>query len=275
LRIALLASGSSGNALLVSSGSVTILVDAGVSASRVLAALGDGRLDAVLVTHEHTDHVSGLPALTRRLSVPVLATTGTHAAIAGRLAAASERVLVRPGREVELGDLSVVPFATSHDSAEPVGFTIADGRHRIAIATDLGIVGKSVRRHLSTADCVVLEFNHDEQMLVDGPYPWPLKQRIMSNVGHLSNGAAARELESFADAPVSAVVLAHLSRENNEPGLARDAASAALERVGRADVRVLVAGEDGLRDPLEIGGTKVVGRHREPEGATAGCSESR
>jgi len=279
LRIALLASGSSGNALLISSGSATVLVDAGIPAKRVLAAIGSGagagRLDAVLVTHEHTDHVSGLPAITRRFPVPVFATAGTHAAVRTRVAASSERVFVEPGREVEIGDLRIVPFATSHDGAEPVGFTIADGTSRIVIATDLGVVGRSVRHHLAAAHCVVLEFNHDERMLVDGSYPWPLKQRIMSNVGHLSNGAAARELESFADAPVSALVLAHLSRENNDPTLAFDTASEALERVGRSDVRVFVAGERGLRDSLEIAGTGVRGLREEPEGVTAGCSESR
>jgi phosphoribosyl 1,2-cyclic phosphodiesterase len=258
VRIAVLASGSSGNAILISSNSTSVLVDAGISARRLIraaesAGVGPDSLDAVLVTHEHGDHVAGLATLTKRLGLPVVASAGTHAATRPRIADASERIEVEAGREYEIGGLTIAPFATSHDCEEPLGFSIADGRSRATIATDLGVVGRNVRRHLLGSDCAVLEFNHDERMLLDGSYPWYLKQRILSNVGHLSNATAADELVRAGDAPLSLLVLAHLSSENNEEDLAREAAGAALERAGRSDVRVLVARRSETLGPVAIG----------------------
>ena len=258
MQIAVLASGSSGNAILVSSGGSSILVDAGISARRARAAASDAgfelqSLEAILVTHEHADHVTGLAPLARRFRLPVYATPGTHRALRRRLSGHELRGFVEAGRELRLGDLAVRAFVTSHDCKEPVGFTIADGQHSVAIATDLGMVGRAVRQHLSTADCIVLEFNHDERMLLDGRYPWPLKKRIMSNVGHLSNDAAAAELAALAEAPVSELVLAHLSEENNAPGLAKRAAEEALERAGRGDVTVHVSSQRTVLGPIELG----------------------
>ena len=258
MRIAVLASGSSGNAILISSDSTSVLVDAGISARRLVRGAGElgvlpESIDAVLVTHEHTDHVAGLSTLTRRLGLPVVASRGTHAAIRPRVAEVSARVEVEAGGEHVIGDLAIKPFATSHDCAEPLGFAITDGETRTVIATDLGVVGRNVRRHLLEADCAVLEFNHDERMLLDGSYPWPLKQRILSNVGHLSNATAAEELKRAGDAPLSLLILAHLSRENNHTDLAREAARAALERAGRDDVRVVVAHRSETVGPLAIG----------------------
>jgi phosphoribosyl 1,2-cyclic phosphodiesterase len=258
VRIAVLASGSSGNAILVSSNSTSVLVDAGISARRVTRAaralgIPPESIDAVLVTHEHSDHVAGLTTLTRRLALPVVASPGTHASIRRRIPDAAARVEVHAGREYVVGDLAIMPFATSHDGAEPLGYSIADGRTRAAIATDLGVVGRNVRRHLLDADCAVLEFNHDERMLLDGPYPWYLKQRILSNVGHLSNASAANELVRAGDAPLSVVILAHLSAENNDAELAHQTALSALDRAGRSDVRVLVAHQTEILGPVAIG----------------------
>jgi phosphoribosyl 1,2-cyclic phosphodiesterase len=258
VRIAVLASGSSGNAILISSDSTSLLVDAGIPARRLIRAAGElgvpsESIGAVLVTHEHSDHVAGLSTLTRRFGLAVVASPGTHAAIRPRVAEASARIEVEAGREYVIGDLAVAPFATSHDCAEPLGFTITDGVTRATIATDLGVVGRNVRRHLLEAECAVLEFNHDERMLMDGSYPWYLKQRIMSNVGHLSNTTAAEELVRAGDAPLSLLILAHLSRENNSSALAREAASCGLERAGRGDVRVLVAHRSETLGPITIG----------------------
>lgn len=258
MRIAVLASGSSGNAILVSSNSTSVLVDAGISARRVTRAaqalgIAPESIDAVLVTHEHSDHISGLTTLTRRLPLPVVASPGTHAAIRRRVPDAAARIEVRAGRDYVVGDLAIMPFATSHDGAEPLGYSIANGGARAAIATDLGVVGRNVRRHLLEADCAILEFNHDERMLLDGPYPWHLKQRILSNVGHLSNASAADELVRAGDAPLSLLILAHLSAENNDAELARDAALGALDRAGRSDVRVLVAHQTDILGPVTVG----------------------
>lgn len=257
MRIAVLASGSSGNAILISSNSTSVLVDAGISARRLIRGARElgiepDSIGAVLVTHEHSDHVAGLSTLTKRLGLPVVASRGTHEELHGRVAGLSERVVVEAGREYEIGDLSFAPFATSHDSAQPLGFSIEDGACRAVIATDLGVVGRNVRRHLLEADCAVLEFNHDERMLMEGSYPWHLKQRILSNVGHLSNAAAADELVRAGEAPLSLLVLAHLSSENNEARLALEAAEGALERAGRSDVRVLVARRHETLGPISI-----------------------
>jgi phosphoribosyl 1,2-cyclic phosphodiesterase len=274
LRISILASGSSGNAILVTGGSTSLLVDAGLSMKRITRLVAEAGADvrdveALLVTHEHSDHVGGLGPVARRLAVPVYATAGTHAALDRRLGKHGHRVLVEPGRRLAIGDLTVGAFATSHDGAEPVGYTITDGERTVVIATDLGIVGHMVRRHLRRADCLVLESNHDEKMLVEGPYPWPVKKRILSNVGHLSNAAAAKELSSLGDAPVSVVVLAHLSAENNEPDLARATARAALDRAGRRDVALHVARQDAVVGPIDLCDTVS-----DVEGAFATCTRS-
>jgi phosphoribosyl 1,2-cyclic phosphodiesterase len=256
MRIALLASGSSGNSLLVQSGSTSVLVDAGMSARRLsqaaCAAGSDLRsITAVLVTHGHTDHVSGLAALPRTSAASVYATEGTLREIDRFLTGGRTAVAVAADRPFDVGDLVVSPFGVSHDAAEPVGFSISDGVHRLTVATDLGTVDDPVREHLGTADCVVLECNHDERMLLDGPYPWSLKRRILADTGHLSNGAASREIERMGSGPISVLVLAHLSRRNNTPDLAFEAAAGALERAGRSDVEVLVGEQFGVVGPID------------------------
>lgn len=257
MKVAVLASGSSGNAIWVSGGSTAILIDAGISARRVATAAGalgleSGELAAVLVTHEHSDHVSGLGPLVRKHDLPAYATSGTHAAMEGRVKDLRERVVVRAGERFCVGDLEVSPFAVSHDCAEPVGYSLSDGSKTVVIATDLGVVDHAVRDHISRADCVVLEFNHDERMLMDGGYPWFLKQRIMGRAGHLSNDAAARELTTMADGPVSVLVLAHLSRENNTPELAVESARQALSRAGRDDVRLFLTEQTNALGPVDL-----------------------
>lgn len=268
MRVAVLASGSSGNALLVVSAKTSVLIDAGISGRRLASALDSTglhrtRIDAVLVTHEHGDHVAGLGPIARRYGLPVFATAGTHAGISGLLRRC-EAHEIEAERAFDVGDLSIRPFGVSHDCAEPVGFTLTDGGSTVAVATDLGVVDHAVRRHLAAADCVVLESNHDERMLLDGSYPWHLKRRIMSEIGHLSNVAAARELETIAAGQLSTVVLAHVSRENNLPELAVETAAAALARVGRPDVNVLAAGPAGLRRPLDVRRR----RRHDPSGGT-------
>lgn len=257
MRITLLASGSSGNSLLVHSGSTRVLVDAGISARRltraVRAAGAEPRaVSGVLVTHGHSDHVSGLPALGAHGDIPVYATPGTLDEIGRFMTGGCRAVPVSPGAAFDVGDLSVTAFGVSHDAAEPVGFTVSDGACRVTVATDLGTVGDEVREHLMVADCAVLEFNHDERMLLDGPYPWHLKQRILADTGHLSNGAASREIERMAGGPLSALVLAHLSRRNNTPDLALGAAAEALARAGRDDVSVYVGAPSDAVGPIEV-----------------------
>jgi phosphoribosyl 1,2-cyclic phosphodiesterase len=276
MKIAVLASGSSGNAIWVSGGSTAVLIDAGVSGRRIAAAaeklgLDTSELGGVLVTHEHSDHVSGLGPVTRRFGVPAYATAGTHAVIDRRLGKCPGRTLIEPGTDFEIGSLRISPFAISHDCVDPVGYAVTDGRTSAVVATDLGVVSHPVRHRMGEADCVVLEFNHDERMLMDGDYPWFLKQRIMSNEGHLSNEAAARELVSLADGPVSALVLAHLSRENNTPELALKTAREALARAGRADVDVYLSSQDGALAPICLG-DDAHAADTIPTGASIACT---
>jgi len=257
MQIAVLASGSSGNALLVSAEDTHVLVDAGVSARRIareLDAVGVSPSDirAVLVTHEHGDHVAGLGPFARRHHVPVYATPGTHSSIARLLNGTEEAEAIEAGTTFSLGGVAVSPFAVSHDCADPVGYSFDDGESRLVVATDLGVVGRNVRDHLSRADCVVLESNHDERMLLDGPYPWHLKRRILSNVGHLSNEAAAAEIELLCGGGVSTLVLAHISSENNRPELAVETVGRVLEERGCSDIEVIAAGRDRVTGPVEV-----------------------
>jgi phosphoribosyl 1,2-cyclic phosphodiesterase len=277
LRVSILASGSSGNAILVSSSETHVLVDAGISARRTAAGLGAAGVDpdvlsAVLVTHEHSDHVCGLGPVARRFGAPVYATTGTHGAVERRAGRIPSRVFIEAGRDLSIGDLTVHPFVTSHDCVDPVGFSISDGASRVTIATDLGVVGNAVRRNLEAADCIVLEFNHDEEMLAQGPYPWSLKKRIMSNVGHLSNAAAAAEVSILREAPVSDLVLAHLSDENNVPELALASAREALARAGRGDVAVHVSPQESPLGTIEVRSRARGAQPPDSKGVAASCT---
>ena len=247
VRITVLASGSAGNALVVEAGSTCVLVDCGLSLRalhRRMAAAGldpDG-LDAVLVSHEHGDHVRGLETLIRRLRLPVMATAGTAAALAG---VAIDGGLVS-GRAVRVGGLTAIPVATSHDAAEPVGFVIDDGCASVGIVTDTGVTTHLLLERLAGCQALLLECNHDPDMLRLGPYPWPLKQRISSRTGHLSNTQSRDAVEVLAHDGLEIVVGMHLSRENNVPGLVRQELARPLAGSG---VRVAVADQD---EPLVV-----------------------
>jgi phosphoribosyl 1,2-cyclic phosphodiesterase len=205
----------------------------------------------------------------------VYATEGTLREIDRFLTNGRAVVAVSAGRPFDVGELAVSAFAVSHDAAEPVGFSISDGVHRVTVATDLGTVDDEVREHLATADCVVLECNHDERMLLDGPYPWHLKQRILADTGHLSNAAASREIERMGRGPLSLLILAHLSRRNNTPDLALEAAAGALDRAGRPDVEVLVGEQFDVVGPMDAVVAGRPGAALAARGTGRRCTESR
>ena len=235
LQVAILASGSKGNAIYVELDGVRILVDAGISAARItkrLRARGvePQSLDAVLVTHEHIDHVRGLKTLAKQYHLPILATRGTLAGIDG--GAAFEGDMWSIADAFTIGDVTVQPFAISHDAAEPCGFRI-EGSHCCTVATDLGVVTDTVQEAMEGADVLILEANHDADLLRQGSYPWPLKRRILSNRGHLANGDAAWALTRMKKHPRK-VYLAHLSEENNRPALACDTVTDILASRGIA-----------------------------------------
>ncbi|MGA8090214.1 MAG: MBL fold metallo-hydrolase [Terracidiphilus sp.] len=313
VRFTVLASGSKGNCTVITGSKTRILVDAGLSCRELFRRMrlvdeDPATLDAIIITHEHSDHVAGLAVTARKLGIPVYFTEGTHRAwvrwlsprkqmtyaqwleqcrkqAAARMAeadaapaeecdpedaelstgsAATETPEPAPvkaapekdptwlpslqffqsGKPIQIGDISVSPFTIPHDAVDPVGFVFQAEGVRMAVATDLGYIPPNVKAQLKSVDLLLLESNHDLEMLRDGPYPWSVKQRVLSRVGHLSNEAAATYLETEYDGQASYVILGHLSESNNLPELARIAAERALN--GRASLlgnRLLLAAQ--------------------------------
>jgi phosphoribosyl 1,2-cyclic phosphodiesterase len=322
VRFTVLASGSKGNCAIVSGGRTRILVDAGLSCRELFRRMKQANedpatLDAIVVTHEHQDHINGLAVTARKLGIPVYFTEATHRAwmrwLAPRRqmsraqwleqcrqqaaerqaevvtpdedrecedpaseapsvqAAGDEAILsLKPapkedpawlpaveyfeaGRRFSIGDIELSPFTIPHDAADPVGFVLTSEGIRMAFATDLGYVTPNVKAQLKAVDLLLLEANHDLEMLRDGPYPWSVKQRVLSRVGHLSNEAAAEFLSTGYDGQAAYIILAHLSENNNLPELARVAAGRALE--GRASLlanRLLLAAQHEPLSPISF-----------------------
>lgn len=304
MRMTVLASGSKGNSTLVATHRTRILVDAGLSCREILRRMNiageDPRsLDAILITHEHQDHVQGVAVLARKLGIPVYFTEMTHrawvrwlhprkrttyaewlrqreqaSAVADSESSRSDIALAatadqpdaelceaasperdpaalpsvayfEAGKRFVVGDIDVEPFTIPHDAADPVGFVFEGDGVRIGFATDLGYMPANARQALRRCDALMLESNHDTEMLRDGPYPWSVKQRVMSRVGHLSNEAAAEFLERNYDGQAAYVILAHLSESNNLPALARVSAERALrDRMSLLANKLLLAEQD-------------------------------
>lgn len=252
LTVHSIASGSEGNSLLVSAGGTHILVDAGISARRITAALSSlgltpGDIAGVLVTHEHSDHTAGLATLTKQYRLPLYASGGTAGALCARIPHAADVLHLLPRQGVlTLGDAQVTVFPTSHDAAESIDFRFDCGGAALGVLTDTGCVTPEAEQALQGVDLLVLESNHDEDWLLSGPYPYYLKQRILGNRGHLSNDAAAALAQRMASAGTRQFVLAHLSRENNTPERARQTMARALAGL---DVSVTVAPRAELSGP--------------------------
>jgi phosphoribosyl 1,2-cyclic phosphodiesterase len=255
VRISVLASGSSGNAAILEADGTCVLIDCGLSYRQLVTrmrALGldPARIEAVLLTHEHDDHVKGLELFLRRHKVPVLATAGTVTGMAWRPPAAAP---VLPGRGLKLGGVSVVAVPTSHDAREPVGFLIEGDGCRVGFVTDTGVVTELLSARFAGCDALLFECNHDRDLLRAGPYPWPLKQRIASRTGHLSNEQACAALERLAHSGLETVVAMHLSRTNNRPELVRRELAEVLAGSG---VRLALASQDVALE-VEVGGARA------------------
>lgn len=250
LTVTTLASGSSGNCLLVSGGNTHILIDAGISCRRITTALNQLHIDptalsAVLVTHEHSDHVCGLATMVKRLPVPIYASAGTAYCLTHHAGLPEERVLpFRAGDSFTIGALHCTSFSTPHDAADSVGYTVELDGCKLALATDLGHVTDTVRHAVLGCQTVILESNHDIDWLQSGPYPYPLKQRILGDRGHLCNEAGAELALQAAKAGAKTILLAHLSSENNTPARAFDVTARHLSANGidpQRDVLLSVA----------------------------------
>ncbi len=251
----MLASSSSGNSIYLSCGGTRVLVDAGISrkeAHRRIEAIGDdpARLDAILITHEHSDHTSSLVPLARPAKgrrVPVYLSRGTAPAIDWN---GFEPVVehFQAGMSFSVGDFEVQSFTIPHDALDPVGFTFRAGGVKIGVAMDLGYIPESVKYHLQGAALLVLESNHDLYMLKVGPYPWAVKQRVMGRKGHLSNDAVSDFILDGMDPWVDRLVLGHLSEHNNYPATVHLVADQALARRGLATK--LVVAEPGRQSDV-------------------------
>ena len=246
MKVATIASGSRGNSVLIDNGETRILVDAGISAARMARRLerleiDPESIDAVVITHEHRDHTSGVGVAGRRWGWPIYMTEATRGRCAALLTGDEEVRAYSGYRPLRIGSLEVLPFLTCHDAADPIAVTVRDveSGHRVGVATDLGRATTAVRHALAGCHLLILEANHDELMLREGPYPWSVKQRIGGSRGHLSNRLAAELAVDLLHTELAAVLLAHLSQECNDPGLARETVARHLaghSYRGRVDV---------------------------------------
>lgn len=220
-------SGSSGNALFIGTEKTKILIDAGLSGKRILEALcsigeNPAELSAILISHEHIDHVRGAGILSRKQDIPIYANESTWCAMECGLGPVKleNKITFSTGKEFEIGDICVKPFSIPHDAAEPVGYSFFLQGKRITTATDIGHMTDDIISHIEGNDLLLLESNHDIEMLRVGPYPWPLKKRIMGDNGHLSNEICAKVIAHLAEKGGTRFILGHLSHENNFPELA-------------------------------------------------------
>jgi phosphoribosyl 1,2-cyclic phosphodiesterase len=263
MRVCSIASGSSGNCTFAGSEQTSLLFDAGISGKRVEAGLNElgltGReLSGIFITHEHADHIKGLGVLARRLGLPIYATRKTWEAVcqSGSIGEIPEGLYhqVEADLPTKVGDLSILPFHISHDAADPVGYRVTQGKKSMAIATDMGVYDGYTIDHLRGLDVIFIEANHDIRMLEAGRYPYPLKQRILGEWGHLSNEASGQLIGEILHDEMKHVFLAHLSRENNYPALAFETVCAEVtmgENPYRAcDFPITVARRDEISEEI-------------------------
>lgn len=261
MQLRTLASGSSGNCALLSHDGAHLLIDAGISCRRITTALASFGIDpkaltAVLITHEHTDHISGLTTLTKKFHLPVYTSPGTARQLTYRIAGIEPDLHpVKPGEVFSLAPFTVTTFPTSHDAAQPMGFSFEAAGRRASIVTDLGYVTPEVLSGVKGTHLLVCESNHDEDWVRSGPYPYSLKQRVLGNFGHLSNEAGARFALSCVQGSAHTVLLAHLSAENNTPAHALLTAETIFRAAGidpLRDIKLAAAPRNEPSEPWEV-----------------------
>lgn len=265
MRFVSIASGSSGNCIYTGTDRTHILVDAGISAKRIEKGLFEvglkpSELNAICITHEHSDHIKGLGVLARKYEIPIYATEGTVREIrkTKSLGEYPAELLhpVLPDVKFTVGDVDVVPFHIDHDAADPVAYRLKSGSKSVAVATDLGHFNQYTIDHLLDLDAVLLESNHDLRMLETGPYPYYLKRRIMGDFGHLSNENAGRLLNCILNDKLKHILLGHLSKENNLPELAYETVRLEVDMgdcpYRASDFHMAVARRDEMSEILTV-----------------------
>jgi phosphoribosyl 1,2-cyclic phosphodiesterase len=256
LKCCSLASGSSGNSFYIASDNTKVLVDAGISCSRIkkslkLIGVDPLELHGIIVTHEHTDHISGISVCARTMKCPLYLNRSTWQNIQSKLNGTEEVRLIESNRPFNIGDLCFKPFSVLHDAVDPMGLVVSDGIKKLGIATDLGKVTSLVREELRQSHLLIMESNHDEKMLFANPrYPWSLKQRIKGSHGHLSNEAAGDLLADIVHSGLKTIMLAHISRENNHPELVL---KCVLQRLTKpSHLRVVLLKQEEMSELFEV-----------------------
>ncbi|MEX1376730.1 MAG: MBL fold metallo-hydrolase [Eubacteriales bacterium] len=257
-------SSSGGNSTFIATKNTAILVDAGVNALKIEQALNDisasfSDIKAVVITHEHIDHIKGIGVIARRHGIPIIANHGTWEAIISQGKAGDvpfeKRIYFEHNTTFYVGDIAITPFETHHDASASVGYSIEHESKKISIISDTGTVSKAMQSHIAGADLLMIEFNYDEHMLKNGRYPVFLKKRILSARGHMCNEDAAKIVAYAAQMGCKKFVLSHLSRDNNTPEAAYDAAFQGLlecNKVPNKDIEILVARPDNITKPIII-----------------------
>ena len=259
----MLGSGSAGNSALIATDHCKILIDGGLSARQIALRLEQcgvtpEQLDGILLTHEHGDHVCGLEVLSRKLDIPIYANSQTAEAVRCGCSLEQHRHwrIFRTGAEFKICDVTVQSFPVPHDAVDPVGFAFYAGLSALGFITDLGYATKMIVERLRQVQTLVIETNHDEKLLQSDLHrPWPVKQRIMSRHGHLSNTAAATVIEELLPGKIDRVVLGHLSRDCNTPELALQTVRNALIKCGKIDIELFCAAQTAISPRFEIGET--------------------
>ena len=255
LKIQVLASGSKGNCIWICSERTQILIDAGLSGAEITRRLNKAggnprKLEGILVSHEHRDHVNSLGILSRRYDLPVLINQDTLSSLPPKIAPFSQTFIFKTGNTFKFGDLHIHPFSIPHDASDPVGFIIKENNNSVGICTDLGMATKLIVNYLKSCNVLVLESNHDPDLLINGPYPWELKKRISSKHGHLSNIDAVRLTELVYHSDLKYLVLAHLSETNNHPKIVEALFAEARQRNEWSNLKVEVSTQNIVGKPI-------------------------
>ncbi|MFC1853879.1 MBL fold metallo-hydrolase [candidate division CSSED10-310 bacterium] len=257
MKICILASGSSGNSTVITTDRTSILIDAGISAVKILSRLQQLELDlttlsAMVITHEHIDHIRGAGPLTRKINVPLYCNRATWDRAKHIIGKVKQVHFIEPAKPFTIGDFNLKSFSVPHDANDPIGLTIEHNSKKIGFATDLGYPTQLIKERLKECHALIIEFNYNRDLLLAGPYTWPMKQRIMGRKGHLSNEDACGLLEDIISEKLNHIILAHISENNNVPDLALMCVQELCHRIGHNNIRFTIGNPDRQSEWIPI-----------------------